>query len=370
VNQILAEKIIKDLKKFSNKKYAVTNDLGEVFAATKDFSLKHSPLDTKSQRAIKVCYQDKPCGFIYIDEPLKIVRETEDIIKSMAELIIQQAKYTEILTNDEKRIDQIAYDFFYTESIENQDLVKVLNSFEIDITKNRVAIFVEISDSKYLMLFEREVIEGEREKITARAKRGIEAVINSFYTSHSDNLVFYIGYKNFLILKDMGQTPKDYQEDFKKTLGNLHFNLNNELRTKTTIGVGNYKDGLAGLKESFEEAKTALRFGKQIWGENKIYHYDNFGVIAPLFSGASEKNIGFSKKVIKKLNQHEDLLKTLEIYFENNLSLSKTAKKLRIHRNTLVYRLERIEDITDLDPKKFNDAFQLYMAMILGAYHG
>lgn len=369
MNQLLAEKIIEDLKKFSNKKYAITDEFGQVLARTNDFTINHDYLDTKSKKIIRLKCQKKTCGYVYIDEPQKIVREIENIVKSMVELVIQQDKYTETLTNDEKRIDQIAYDFFYTETIEDLEIVKILKSFDVDIRKDRVAIFVEIADPGYLLLFEREIVEGEREKNVTRIKRGIEAVLSSFYSSHSDNLVFYIGNKNFLILKDMGEDPKKYQDDFKKTLSNLHFNLENELRTKITIGVGNFKEGVDGLKESFQESKTALRFGQQIWGEGKIYHYDNFGVIAPLFSGVNEKNISFSKNVIKKLKNHEELLKTLKVYLNNNLSLSKTAKKLRIHRNTLVYRLEQIENITELDPKIFNDAFRLYMALILESYH-
>lgn len=370
MNQSLAERIIGEIKRFSNKKYAVTDDFGEVLSKTAGFSIEHERLDIKGKKIIKLIFQGQGCGHVYIDENLQTVKEIGPIIRSMAELIIQQDKYTKLLTSDEKRIDQIVYDFFFSDSITLNDFIKILGSFGIDINKNRVAVLVEISDSEYLKLYAREIIEGEREKIVARTKRGIESILASFYTHHTNNLVFYIGGKNFLVLKDMGDKAKDYQEEFKKTLNNLHYNLKSELITDITIGVGNFKSGVDGIKESFEESRTALQFGKQIWGENKIFHYDNFGVIAPLFSGANKDNVNFSKNVIAKISKNNELFKTLNIYLENDMSLSKTSKILKIHRNTLVYRLEKIEGITDLDPRLFEDAFRLYMALILDRYHG
>lgn len=370
MNQVLAEKIIGEVRKFSSHRYAITNDLGIVLAKTKDFSIDHNQLDVKGKKAIGLYHQRSLCGFLYIDEPSKIITELGPIIKSMTELIIQQDRYTRMLTRDEKKIDQIAYDFFFSDNSESSQATKVLKSFGINLIEKRVAVLIEISDSDYLKLYAKETLEGEREKIIVRTKRGIERTLDSFYTQHKDNLVFYMGGRNFLVLKDMGDKARDYQEEFKKTLSNLIYNLKIELVTSITIGVGNYKPGLDGLKESFNESRTALQFGKQIWGENKIFHYDNFGVIAPLFSGANSDNISFSRDIITRVKNNKELHQTLVTYFKYDMSVTKTAKALHIHRNTLVYRLEKIEELTDLDPRIFEEAFQLYMALILDKYHG
>lgn len=366
---LLAEKIVGDLKKFSNKKYAVLNDCGEVLANSKKFSIEHNVLDVDGKKSFPVHLDTKKIGYIYIDEHQDVVSRIGPIAKSMAELIAQQVRYTEILTSDEKRIDQLAYDFFQGEEKDQAEIVRVLRSFGLRIEKNRVAIFLEISDSDYLLLDSEGIREGEKEARVVRAKRSIEDLLKSFYASHPDNLVFYFGRNNFLILKDMGNEPKEYQKEFVEILEALHFNLKNELMVNVTIGVGNFKPGIKGIKESFKEAKTALKLGKQMWGEEKTYHFDNFGVVAPLFSGSSSENITFSKKVIKSLEDHPELYETLKEYLDNDLSLSKTAKKLKIHRNTLVYRIEKIGEITGLDPKVFEDAFQLQMSIMLARYN-
>jgi carbohydrate diacid regulator len=369
MEQELAERIISELCKFSTKRYAVCAASGNVLATTDDFTIAHNPLDVKGSRAIPLYFEKNKVGYIYMDENVAVVKEFGTVAKSMAELIIQQSYFANLLTSDEKRIDQIVYDFLNTDSLETDDFQRLIRSFGIKMEVPRIAILIEISDPDYLFLYAKEIIEGEREKKVARTKRGIEGILKSFYTHHTANIVSYLGSNKFLILKDMGDNPERYQEEFKRTLNSLFYDLKQELRTDISVGVGDYKKGAVGLKESFEEAKTALAFGKQIWGEEKIYHFDNFGVVAPLFSGANSENISFSHNIIQKLRSHSDLYDSLECYFGNDLSLSKTASKLKIHRNTLVYRLERIADITELDPRTFNDAFQLKIALILDKYN-
>jgi len=368
MEQELAEKIVKELLRFSHKKYAVTNRFGQVLAKTENFSLSHDPLDIKSKRAIPIHFESKKIGYLYLDENLAYIQEIGDVLKSLTELIIHQNYYAGILTSDEKRIDQLIYDFFRTEDVNPAELKQIFSSFGINLTKNRLVMILELADPSYLYLDQKEVATGEREKKITRVKKEIVFLLNSFYTHHQENLVSYLGGNHFVVLKDMGNEPEEYQPEFKKTLNTLFNNLKIELHTDLTVGVGSYKSGTAGLKESFEEAQTALTFGKQAWGENRIFHFDNFGVVAPLFSGVSEKNISFSKEVVGKLSSYPDLLKSLSVYFENDISLSKTAKKLKIHRNTLVYRLEKIAEITDLDPRQFNDAFQLQMILLLNKF--
>lgn len=368
MEQELAERIIQELCKFSTKRYAICDASGSVLATTEDFTIYHNPLDIKGNRSLPIFFEKKKVGYLYMDENLAVVKEFGNVARSMAELILQQSYFTNLLTSDEKRLDQIVYDFLNTDSIGPEDFRRITRSFGIDISSPRIAIIIEITDPDYLFLYAKEVIEGERENKVARIKRGTEEVLKSFYTHHTQNIVCYLGGSNFLILKDMGKDGEGYQAEFKRTLNSLFYDLGQELRTKISVGVGDYKKGVSGLKESFDEAKTALSFGKQIWGKEKIYHFDNFGVVTPLFSGVNSDNVNFSKNIIKKLKAHPELYNSLDCYFKNDLSLSKTATKLKIHRNTLVYRLERIANLAELDPRVFNEAFQLQIALILEKY--
>lgn len=369
MNTELGEKIVSEISRFSNKKCAVCDTVGNTVSKSEDFSIEHNPLDIKSKKAIPLFFEKKKLGYLYLDEPQNTISEFGGVLKSMAELIIQQSYFAELLTSDEKRLDQIMYDFLNTDTLRKEDFKRVLGSFGVNLNVSRLAIYLELNDPDYLFLYDKEVMEGERERKVARVKRSLQLVFESFYTHHKDNIISYLGSGHFLILKDLSDNPEEYQEEFKKTLNSLYFNIKEELRTEITVGVGGYASHTIGIKESFEESKTALAFGKQIWGTGKIYHFDSFGVVAPLFSGVNEKNINISKNLIKKLAEHEDLLISLKEYFRNDLSLSETAKKMKIHRNTLVYRLDRVAELTEFDPRSFNDAFQLQMAFLMEKYN-
>jgi hypothetical protein len=127
----LAEKIIGELLRFSEKKYALTSEYGEVLAQTDNFSIAHNPLDIKSKRAISIKFENKKVGYLYIDENLTLVREAGSVLKSMAELIIHQNYYAGILTSDEKRIDQISYSYFKSDEVSPSEFKQALNSFGI-----------------------------------------------------------------------------------------------------------------------------------------------------------------------------------------------------------------------------------------------
>jgi len=369
MDQELAQKIIKEISRFSAKRYAITDIHGIVLAKTPNFSLAHDPLEIKSKRSFPISYDNQRIGFLYIDENLATVKDIGNIIKSMTDLIVHQSFFAIALTRDEKRLDNLIFDFFKTDKNETGDLERTLRGYSLSFKEHRLAIILEISQNNYLAN-ETVSYTQEREQKIAHIKRELSFLFNSFYTNHRNNIVSYLGGNTFLVLKDMGSDPEKYEDAFKKTLPTLFSNLKSELRTEITMGIGEYKPGLNGLKESFNESETALKFGRQNWGANHLYHFDSFGVVAPLFSGANDENVNVSQKLVRDLKNHPDLFKTLVTYFELDISLSKTAKRLKIHRNTLIYRLEKIADITNLDPRIFNDAFQLYLALVLNRYSG
>jgi len=148
------------------------------------------------------------------------------------------------------------------------------------------------------------------------------------------------------------------------------------MKFKVTIGIGEYHKGIRRLSESFKEATQALDVGTRLEGAGNIYHIDNLGIGKLLTEITEEGQRKFMEKTIysaknnkaKKIN--ETLLTTLKAFFDNNLSISKTAKTIYAHRNTLLYRLRRVKEITGLDPKNFDDAVQLRIALKMKLYQG
>ena len=114
-----------------------------------------------------------------------------------------------------------------------------------------------------------------------------------------------------------------------------------------------------------KKAGRPLNLGLSLNEGRVLYHIDDLGMIATLAGGNKKWQDNFVRMRLLKLIAEEYLLETVEVFFDRNMSLTQTAKELKIHRNTLLYRLDKIKKVTGLDPRKFNDAMELKVALIL-----
>lgn len=153
---------------------------------------------------------------------------------------------------------------------------------------------------------------------------------------------------------------------FKQKAEFMRKMINEELGIEATVGVGQYYPGLNGLRKSFNDAKVALQLGEKIWGAGRTYHIVDVGMLVAL-----SKDINFERKcelafqIMKDIFSDDSLFKTVNIFLENDMNLTEAAKKLHLHRNTLIYRLDKIKREIGLDPRKFSDAIQIKLGLIL-----
>jgi carbohydrate diacid regulator len=135
-----------------------------------------------------------------------------------------------------------------------------------------------------------------------------------------------------------------------------------------TIGVGQYYPGAEGLRKSFSDAKVAIELGEKIWGPGKVYHITDVGMFIALSNKIPfERKCELAYQVMGKIFSDDSLYKTVSIFLENDMNLSEAAKKLHLHRNTLIYRLDKIKKLIGLDPRKFSDAIKIKLGLVLYA---
>ena len=147
--------------------------------------------------------------------------------------------------------------------------------------------------------------------------------------------------------------------------------LLDELGIKCVIGISTNAHHLRELADRYKEAQVAIEVGKVFENEKPVIHYDNLGIgriIYQLPTTLCEMFLSeaFKKNPIEALD--EDTLDTINRFFENNLNVSETARKLYVHRNTLVYRLEKVKKITGLDLREFEDAILFKVAVMVKQY--
>jgi carbohydrate diacid regulator len=147
--------------------------------------------------------------------------------------------------------------------------------------------------------------------------------------------------------------------------------ISTELFIRTVIGIGSVAKHLRLLAEKYKEAQVAIEVGKVFDTEKTIISYENLGIGRIIYQLPTTLCEMFLSEVFKKNPidslDHETLY-TIRKFFENNLNVSETSRKLFVHRNTLVYRLEKIKKLTGLDLREFDHAIVFKVALMVNKY--
>lgn len=194
-------------------------------------------------------------------------------------------------------------------------------------------------------------------------------VIQNLFPDKTKDFVINISETDIALVKDIktGIAPKDIE----KLARSIADSLNTELYTHAIIGIGTPVVGIRDLAKSFKEAQVSLEVGKVFDTEKTIVSYNSLGIARLIYQLPTTLCEMFLREVFKmgsidSLDQ--ETLFTIQRFFENNLNVSETSRKLFVHRNTLVYRLEKIKKITGLDLREFDDAIVFKVALMVKKY--
>ena len=147
--------------------------------------------------------------------------------------------------------------------------------------------------------------------------------------------------------------------------------INSETMTPVRIGYGGIMGSLKELSRSYKEAKLALDVGKIFYPAQTIIAYSSLGIGRLIYQLPLNLCEMFMKETFTEASMEElddETIQTVIKFFENNLNVSETARQLYIHRNTLVYRLEKLEKTSGLDVRQFEDALTFRIAMMVSNY--
>ena len=206
-------------------------------------------------------------------------------------------------------------------------------------------------------------------KITNKTDVAAYDVIQNLFPDKSKDFVININETDIALVKEI--KPGIESKDLEKLAGSIVDTLSSEFYTHCVVGIGTAIEGIKDLARSFKEAQVALEVGKVFDTERSIVRYDNLGIARLVYQLPTTLCEMFLKEVFKKGSieslDHETLF-TIQRFFENNLNVSETSRKLFVHRNTLVYRLEKIKKLTGLDLREFEDAIVFKVALMVKKY--
>lgn len=222
-----------------------------------------------------------------------------------------------------------------------------------------------------------------------KGSTGLE-FIRSLYADSENDFVTAVDEKNVILVKtvdpedareassaDPGDDMEDgagFQEkrdplsDIAKSLAST---MNSELMVRARVSYGTVESDIRRVSQSYKEAKMALEVGKVFYPEREVVGYNSLGIgrlvyqLQPTLCDIFLHEV-FGENIPKQFD--DETLITVNKFFENSLNVSETSRQLFVHRNTLVYRIEKLEKMTGLDIRKFDDALTLKMALMVMDY--
>ena len=206
-------------------------------------------------------------------------------------------------------------------------------------------------------------------KIAAKTDISAYDVIQNLFPDKAKDFVININETDIALVKEIKQDIES--KDLEKLASSIVDTLSGEFYTHCIVGIGTLVTGIRDLARSFKEAQIALEVGKVFDTEKSVVSYDNLGIARLIYQLPTTLCDMFLKEVFKRVSIEsldQETLFTIQRFFENNLNVSETSRKLFVHRNTLVYRLEKIKKLTGLDLREFEDAIIFKVALMVKKY--
>jgi carbohydrate diacid regulator len=196
------------------------------------------------------------------------------------------------------------------------------------------------------------------------------ATIRNIFSARTKDFITAMDETGIIVIRELTST-ENYE-----TLENIAYMLvdmlNTEAMTSAWVSYSNIAEDLNQLGNAYKEARTAMEVGKIFYAESNVFGYNRLGIGRLIYQLPLSICEMFIEEVFTEENPlssiDEESLITIRTFFENNLNLSETSRQLYVHRNTLVYRFEKLQKKFGLDIRTFEDALTFKLAMMVSDY--
>lgn len=241
--------------------------------------------------------------------------------------------------------------FFQNLILDNLLLVDIYNrakKLHIDIVRPRIVYLIEAKYDK---------------------DSGAMEMLKSLFSPQSGDVVTAVDERYIILIKQLGEED-DYSvvESTARTVVDM---MNTEAMLRVQVAFGTIVGELKDVSKSYKEAKMALDVGKIFYVDKDVVGYNTLGIGRLIY----QLPVNLCRMFIEEIfdgdipeELDEETLTTVNTFLENNLNVSETARQLYVHRNTLLYRLEKLQKATNLDIRVFDDALTLKIALMVVSY--
>ena len=194
------------------------------------------------------------------------------------------------------------------------------------------------------------------------------AVLKTMFSEDNRDFVTAIDENDIVLVKEL---DSEEEADLRRIADTIVDMLNTEALSNVHVSYGRVADEIRKVSNSFKEAKLAMSVGKIFSGDQDVFSYTSLGIGRLIYQLPIPMCKMFIEEIFKDQSPEdfdEETLTTIAQFFENNLNVSETSRQLYIHRNTLVYRLDKLQKNTGLDLRVFDDAIMFKIALMVVQY--
>jgi carbohydrate diacid regulator len=384
--QPVADKIARKLHELLDVLVLVTNHEGVVVASNSTRNVgapAHMILAAGETPALRVPVPfdcDRLTGEVIVEYPGPENPSSARLTRALVELVINQATVAEWLPTQVELRNKFIYDTLHGTIADPQVLLREGQILGMDLSQPRSVILVNASDYIHPGGSDGWTSD-EPSQVRARQRsRFIIASIVGFFELPDDTICAYIGGGEIAVLKAISrQTLHRWSDNTMSSRANswvdltalrraataLLKRLRNDTCASISMGIGRYHSGASGLTRSFSDARIALSVGNRYFGTGKVHSIDDLGMAAFVGGADEQTKLDLASHLLEPLDDEPELFHTLTTFFDEGCCLSTTASRLSIHRNTLGHRLHKITTLIGLDPREFDDAVQLRLALLM-----
>ena len=250
----------------------------------------------------------------------------------------------------------------YKERFDKDNFIKNLlldNLLLVDIYNRSKKLHIETDVRRVVLLIE---MNNEKEL------NGLD-IVRTVYTGRPRDFITAVDEKNIIIVREVKEN--EGYEELSKAAKYIQEHLDTDKDGKIKVALGTIVHEIKEVSRSYKEARMALDVGKIFYSDRNVVAYSNLGIGRLIY----QLPIPLCKMFIKEIFDNkspedfdEETLVTINKFFENNLNVSETSRQLYIHRNTLVYRLDKLQKSTGLDLRIFEDAITFKIALMVVKY--
>jgi carbohydrate diacid regulator len=328
-------------------------------------------------------------GAVIVGEPLNDEVISPRLAQALVSLVINQTLALEQSPNRHQRKNSFIRDLLHGTIDDEAAILREANLLGMDLATPRSVILIDaaayiLTPPTHSGTSQAKGAETADSLIRRRAQLVIGSVVGFFHLPN-DTICAYIGDGVVAVLKASNtrnlvswadaHDPADPVNSswtnlaaLKRAGAALLKHLEHDTGVAVHIGIGRYHPRMSGIARSYQDACAALSLGRRFHSQERVHCLDSLGTVAFVGIPDERTKIELAAHLLSPLDQEPELIETLHAFFANNCCPSTTARELSIHRNTLNYRLQKIASLAGLDPRRFNEAAQIHLALLLRSF--